>query len=79
MLFASFVVSTSKCLPKKQNVAPWQRRAIACDRFLPFGRIGGILSYMKDEAREKQEFDVFLSHNSQDKVASRVTDKRRGL
>jgi hypothetical protein len=24
---------------------------------------------MKDEAREKQEFDVFLSHDSQDKPA----------
>jgi hypothetical protein len=31
--------------------------------------IGGILIYMKDEAREKLEFEVFLSHNSQDRRA----------
>jgi hypothetical protein len=34
---------------------------------------------MKDEAREKQAFDVFLSHNSKDKRAVRAGDKRRGL
>jgi hypothetical protein len=31
--------------------------------------VGGILIYMKDEAREKQEFEVFLSHDSRDKPA----------
>jgi hypothetical protein len=31
---------------------------------------------MKDEAREKQEFEVFLSHNSQDKPAVRAAASR---
>ncbi len=38
---------------------------------MSLGRVGSILIYMKDEAREKQEFEVFLSHNSQDKPAVR--------
>jgi len=54
-------------------------RCVSCIGPLSLGRVGGILFYMKDEARQKQAFDVLLSHNSQDEAASRVTDKRRGL
>ncbi len=39
---------------------------------MSLGYVADIFIYMKDEAREKQAFEVFLSHNSQDKPAVRA-------
>ena len=39
---------------------------------MSLGWTGGIVIDMKDEAREKQEFEVFLSHNSQDTPGARA-------